>query len=69
MCWGLLSEFARGFLGSAAPRDMPAYLQRRENEVYTPVDTVQQYLEHFDAFRKNAALQQQQQQQQQQQRQ
>ena len=50
-CWGLLSEFARGFLGSAAPQQMPPYLQRKATEAYTAVDTVQQYLEHFNAFR------------------
>ena len=55
-CWGLLSEFARGFLGSVVQQQMPAYLQARGAEVYTPVDTVQQYLEHFNAFRFHTIL-------------
>ncbi len=60
-CWGLLAEFARGFLGSAVSEQIPPYLHQRANDLYTPVDTVQQYLEHFNAFRKGGPQQQQQQ--------
>ncbi len=57
-CWGLLCEFMRGFLGSIVSQQMPVGLQKKATEVHTPVDTIQQYLEHFNAFRKNAMLSQ-----------
>ncbi|KAI5693014.1 hypothetical protein M8J75_005881 [Diaphorina citri] len=46
-CWELIKEFLQGFLGSCVQALPPPYLQARINDVYTPVDTVQQYLEHF----------------------
>lgn len=65
-CWGLIFEFMQGFLGSVVPNEPPASLKKRFNDVYSPTDTIQQYLEHFNHFRKNAILGQMQQQQQQQ---
>lgn len=59
-CWGLLCEFMQGFLGSVVTNQVPAFLKKKAaNEIYTPVDTVQQYLEHFNNFKKNPAQQQQ----------
>lgn len=51
-CWGLIHEFMQGFLGSVITNQMPTYLERKANELYTPVDTINQYLEHFAYFRK-----------------
>lgn len=53
MCWDLLKEFLQGFLGTAGSTNPPAYLQNRMQEVYSPIDTIHQYLEHFTLFRKS----------------
>ncbi|VEN58839.1 unnamed protein product [Callosobruchus maculatus] len=52
MCWDLMKEFLQGFLGLSGPTNPPAYLQNRMQEIYSPLDTVHQYLEHFTVFRK-----------------
>nr|CAI5844032.1 unnamed protein product [Callosobruchus analis] len=52
MCWDLMKEFLQGFLGLSGPTSPPAYLQNRMQEIYSPLDTVHQYLEHFTVFRK-----------------
>ncbi|CAH1980284.1 unnamed protein product [Acanthoscelides obtectus] len=52
MCWDLMKEFLQGFLGLSGPTNPPAYLQNRMQEIYSPLDTVHQYLEHFTMFRK-----------------
>lgn len=51
-CWELMREFLQGFLGSCVQSVPPQYLQNRMNELYQPMDTVQQYLEHFTMYRK-----------------
>ena len=66
-CWGLIFEFMQGFLGSVVTNQIPPYIVKKQQskptgpgqphpELYTPVDTIQQYLEHFAAFRKNAPV-------------
>lgn len=50
--WGLLREFLQGLLGPLVPVQAPQHLLSRMNEIYTPIDTVYQYLEHFSACRK-----------------
>ncbi|KAL2735710.1 very-long-chain enoyl-CoA reductase-like isoform X2 [Vespula squamosa] len=50
--WELLREFLQGFLGSAVSNQAPQYLQNRMNDIYQPMDTIQQYLEHFGQYRK-----------------
>ena len=57
-CWGLLVEFMQGFMGSVVSNQMSPLLKKKAstNDIYTPVDTIQQYLEHFNAFRKNAMV-------------
>ncbi|KAK9503469.1 hypothetical protein O3M35_010016 [Rhynocoris fuscipes] len=50
-CAGLLREFLQGFLGSCV-QALPSYLQSRMDDIYQPLDTVQQYLEHFTMYRK-----------------
>lgn len=55
-CWELIKEFLQGFLGSCVTPLPPPYLQARINEMYTPVDTVQQYLAHFILYRKSTPV-------------
>ncbi|XP_023344346.1 mediator of RNA polymerase II transcription subunit 20 [Eurytemora carolleeae] len=52
-CWGLLAEFMQGFLGSCVSVVPPAYIKSKATEAFSPVDTVQQYLEQFNLARKN----------------
>lgn len=52
MCWELMREFLQGFLGSSVQSTPPAYLQNRMQDLYTPIDTIHQYLEHFTMYRK-----------------
>jgi mediator of RNA polymerase II transcription subunit 20 len=54
-CWGLVIEFMQGFLGSVVSSQVPPYLKSRCADNYTPVDTIHQYLENFNAFRKGGA--------------
>lgn len=56
MCWELVREFLQGFLGSSVQSTPPLYLQNRMQELYTPIDTIHQYLEHFTAYRKMAGI-------------
>jgi len=52
-CWDLINEFAQGFIGSEVSGQLKPYLKEKNpNEVYTPADTIHQYLEHFITFRK-----------------
>lgn len=64
LCWELIREFLQGFLGQYAPTQIPAYFTnsiptmnpvqhyQRINDTYQPIDTVNQYLEHFQNYRK-----------------
>ncbi|CAH1111360.1 unnamed protein product [Psylliodes chrysocephalus] len=52
MCWDLMKEFLQGFLGTAAPTNPPAYLQNKMQDIYFPIDTIHQYLDHFTMLRK-----------------
>lgn len=49
-CWELLREFMGYFM--LPPRDPHQYLQGKMNDLYVPLDTIHQYNEHFNAFRK-----------------
>jgi mediator of RNA polymerase II transcription subunit 20 len=51
-CWGLMIEFMQGFLGSVVTSQVPPYLKSKFNDKYSPVDTIHQYLEHFNVLRK-----------------
>lgn len=64
-CWELIREFLQGFLGQHAPTQVPPYFltsipmvmnpvqhYQRYNDTYQPIDTVNQYLEHFQNYRK-----------------
>lgn len=50
-CFDLLKEFMQGFLGNVL-LSPPLYMQNRMTQIYTPTDTVHQYMEHFNNFRK-----------------
>lgn len=65
LCWDLMREFMQGFLGQHAPSTIPTFFTnsipammnpaqhyQKFNDTYQPIDTVQQYLEHFNSYRK-----------------
>ncbi|XP_026470054.1 mediator of RNA polymerase II transcription subunit 20 [Ctenocephalides felis] len=54
--WDLMREFLQGFLGSSVPSTPPPYFQSRMNDIYQPIDTIQQYLEQFGAYRKATGI-------------
>lgn len=54
--WDLMREFLQGFLGSSVPSAPPPYFQNRMNDIYQPIDTIQQYLEQFGAYRKATGI-------------
>ncbi|XP_062550500.1 mediator of RNA polymerase II transcription subunit 20 [Armigeres subalbatus] len=60
-CWQLMLEFLQGFLGSNVSNTIPSYFSQRininsnhtkANDIYQPIDTINQYLEHFTNYRK-----------------
>lgn len=60
-CWDLIKEFLQGFLGSNVSNNIPSYFttpsiihpnQTKVNDIYQPIDTVLQYLDHFTNYRK-----------------
>lgn len=60
-CWELIKEFMQGFMGSSVPNTIPTYFtvpshniqnHTKQNDIYQPMDTIQQYLEHFGNYRK-----------------
>ncbi|XP_058799798.1 mediator of RNA polymerase II transcription subunit 20 isoform X2 [Phymastichus coffea] len=51
-CLELIREFVHGFLGNVASNQVPQYLQNRVNDIYQPMDTIHQYLDHFGQYRK-----------------
>lgn len=56
MCWDLMKEFLQGFLGSSIQTVPPLILQNKMQEVYSPIDTIHQYLEQFTLFRKSTGV-------------
>jgi mediator of RNA polymerase II transcription subunit 20 len=64
VCWELIKEFLQGFLGNQAPTTIPTYFSNpipnshflRQDEIYQPIDTIQQYLEHFNNYRKQSQI-------------
>ncbi|XP_021948317.1 mediator of RNA polymerase II transcription subunit 20 isoform X2 [Folsomia candida] len=55
-CWELLMEFMQGILGQNAQLSVPRTLQARMKEMYTPLDTIHQYMDQFTSFRKQASF-------------
>lgn len=52
-CWNLIKEMAQSIVGNVADNP-PMYIKNKTDPVYSPSDTVNQYLEHFNNFRKTA---------------
>ncbi|CAB4055440.1 MED20 [Lepeophtheirus salmonis] len=52
--WNLIVEFMQGFLGSTVPTEIPSCIKSKESpgEMFSPLDTIQLYLEHFGNLRK-----------------
>lgn len=50
-CWDLIKEFVGGWIGPHVTNSQQ-YLLPRMTELYSPLDTAQQYNEHFHALRK-----------------
>ena len=46
----------QGFLGSCVGSTAPQHILNKGSETYTPVDTIHQYLQHFNIFRKTAGV-------------
>ncbi|XP_040577274.1 mediator of RNA polymerase II transcription subunit 20 isoform X2 [Lepeophtheirus salmonis] len=53
-CWSLMVEFMQGFLGSIVPKEIPSCIKNKESpdEIFTPLDTIQLYLEQFGILKK-----------------
>ena len=52
--WGVLKEFMQGFLGSCVGNNPPQQLVNKGADPFSAVDTIHQYLSHFNLFRKTA---------------
>jgi len=52
-CWDLLLEFMQGVFGQNAITTVPRTLQNRMKDIYTPLDTMNQYMEQFKYFKCN----------------
>ncbi|EDW00322.1 mediator of RNA polymerase II transcription subunit 20 [Drosophila grimshawi] len=69
-CWEMIREMLQGFLGINVAKEYPTYfttqtimnamgqqqLHAKQNDLYEPMDTVKQYLEHFTNYRKHVQL-------------
>nr|XP_053650566.1 LOW QUALITY PROTEIN: mediator of RNA polymerase II transcription subunit 20-like [Cherax quadricarinatus] len=51
LCWSLIREFMQSFMGSCVKPTPPNYLQAHYQDIHTPQDTVQQYVEKFNEIR------------------
>ncbi|CAE1280362.1 MED20 [Acanthosepion pharaonis] len=56
-CWNLMKELIQSVMGNVLETP-PAFLKQKFNSEYGPSDTIQQYLEHFNGFRKAASANQ-----------
>ncbi|KAH9507929.1 mediator complex subunit Med20 [Bulinus truncatus] len=56
-CWNLMKELLQSLIGNIAESPPPT-LKMKMDEVYTPAMTMLQYLDHFNNFRKAAAVSQ-----------
>ncbi|XP_052779363.1 mediator of RNA polymerase II transcription subunit 20-like [Mya arenaria] len=50
-CWELMKEMMQSFMGTVV-ENPPMAVKNKKDQFYTPSDTVAQYLEHFNNFRK-----------------
>lgn len=65
-CWEMIREVLQSFLGVTVPKEYPSYftpqpvvnamgiqqMHAKQNDIYEPVNTINQYLEHFTNYRK-----------------
>lgn len=56
-CWNMLKELLQSLIGNIA-ESPPSALKVKMDEIYTPATTMLQYLDHFNNFRKAAAMSQ-----------
>lgn len=57
-CWNLMKEMLQSIVGNVA-ENPPSYIKNKQDTLYTPADTINQYLEHFNNFRKSVTVAQQ----------
>ncbi|KAJ8302039.1 hypothetical protein KUTeg_021026 [Tegillarca granosa] len=57
-CWNLMKEMLQSIVGNVA-ENPPPYIKNKLDTLYTPADTINQYLEHFNNFRKSVTVAQQ----------
>lgn len=50
-CWNMMKELLQSMVGNSAETPPPV-LKHKPDTVYTPSDTILQYLDHFNNFRK-----------------
>ncbi|XP_048353435.1 mediator of RNA polymerase II transcription subunit 20 isoform X2 [Sphaerodactylus townsendi] len=54
-CWNLLMEFMQSFMGSHAP-GIPSVFSNKHDSIYSPADTMIQYMELFNKIRKQQQM-------------
>lgn len=65
-CWELMRELMQGLLGISIPATIPPFFQQqtvvgghqssKQNDSYQAIDTINQYLEHFNNYRKQTTV-------------
>ncbi|KAL7985293.1 hypothetical protein Chor_003863 [Crotalus horridus] len=50
-CWNLVMEFMQSFMGNHAP-GIPSVFSNKHDSIYSPADTIVQYMELFNKIRK-----------------
>lgn len=69
-CWEMIREVLQSFLGVSVPKEFPPYftpqpvvnamgqqqMHAKQNDIYEPIDTINQYLEHFTNYRKQNVM-------------
>jgi len=56
-CWDLIKELAQSFADFPDISQPNQYMISRMNEIYSPIDTIQQYNDHFNTLRKAQTIQ------------
>ncbi|XP_050412133.1 mediator of RNA polymerase II transcription subunit 20 isoform X2 [Patella vulgata] len=57
-CMNLMKEMSQSLLGSAVAEQQSSFLKTKTDMIYTPADTMSQYLEHFNNFKKATSVNQ-----------
>ena len=50
-----MKELMQSFMGPVV-ENIPSHVKNKLEDMYTPGDTINQYLEHFNNFRKSTAV-------------